>query len=422
MSFLLIFLKRRKDMAEENTTQEIQQEENEALEANISQIVDSINNNNFSFYFYAPPLSSPSGGMSVLFKQARILKDEGYDVKIIYEPRVDERASYQASMQAQKRVHVFEKLNPSWLEFDISDLEFIPQIGSDERGNQPETIKYSDGEEENLQNLQLRPQDFVIIPEGTSHVMQNLAQSPSKKIILAQSWIYILNSIQPGYSWQSYGINDCISISDAVTEYINTVFPGTNIKQCKQSINRDLFYPPQNLSDKAPVIAFSSKRGPENRMKTYNVIRNFQQWYPQYKWFRFVELNDLSKEEYAERLRTSALVLYTDEIAGFGTMPLEAMACGTHVVGWTPFGGKEYISDRNGFWANNGDVFQLSELLGIAIDKWLNGELDSPAIQEEYEKILSNYTQEEEKNSVIKTYKEYVNERINEIKQLGKEQ
>jgi len=45
----------------------------------------------------------------------------------------------------------------------------------------------------------------------------------------------------------------------------------------------------------------------------------------------------------------NSLVLYTDEIAGFGTLPLEAMASGTHVVGWTPLGGKEYINEKNGF-------------------------------------------------------------------------
>jgi glycosyltransferase involved in cell wall biosynthesis len=60
------------------------------------------------------------------------------------------------------------------------------------------------------------------------------------------------------------------------------------------------------------------------------------------------------------------------------------MACGTHVVGWNAYGGKEYVTTDNGFWTVNGDIFQTAEILGIAIEKWLNGEMDVAEIQEEY--------------------------------------
>ena len=110
--------------------------------------------------------------------------------------------------------------------------------------------------------------------------------------------------------------------------------------------------------------------------------------------------------------------MYTDEIAGFGTMPLEAMAMGTHVVGWTPLGGKEYMHQRNGFWAQNGDVFQLAELLGMAIERWLTGKMDTEAVTSEYEKTLERYAPEKEKESLINIINEYKNERIAELQQL----
>ena len=385
-------------------------------ERSVADVIKNLEDKSFTIHFFTPSLNHPSGGMGVLFKQIRILKDSGFNINVVFEPKVDEKASYEASMKVQKKVHVFEKFDPSWLDVKYDDIDFIPQVGTDEAGNKIELIQYNDGSETNALDIAINPEDFVIIPEGYPNVMAQLANSPCKKIILAQSWIYILNSLQPGQSWQTYGINDCITISDAITEYVNTVMPGMKIKQYSQSINRDLFNVPENMSDKAPLIGFSCSRGPENRMKTYNAIRNFQQWHPQYKWFRFVELTGMSREQYAEMMKSCAMVLYTDDIAGFGTMPLEAMASGTHVVGWAPYGGKEYITSENGFWSNNGDVFHLSEYLGIAVDKWINGELDSKEVQASYEKTLERYTEEKEKESVINIFSEYINERINELK------
>jgi len=392
------------------------------IQAKISEVVGKLEDKSFSIYFYAPSLNSASGGVGVLFKQATILKEAGYNVKVIFEPKVNERASYDASMKSKKRIFVYDEFNPSWLDFDISDLEILPQVGADETGKPVDKIIFINEEgntsEQDVKQIEINTEDMIIIPEGFPNIMQQLAGSPCKKIVLAQSWIYVLNSLQPGQTWQSYGISDVISISDAITEYLHSVMPGLNVKQYSQSINRDLFNVPK-LSDKAPMIAFSCSRGPENRMKTYNVIRNFQQWHPKNKFVRFMELGGLSREEYAERLKSCSIALYTDEIAGFGTAPLEAMACGTHVVGWTPHGGKEYMGE-NGFWATNGDIFHLSEYLGIAVDKLLNGELDNPELKEAYESTLSRYTVEKEKESVLNIFDKYVEERIDEIKGIQK--
>ncbi len=221
--------------------------------------------------------------------------------------------------------------------------------------------------------------------------------------------------MNPCQKWQNFGIQDVISVSDAITEYLNSSMPGLNIKSFKQGISRDTFKPSTKLSNKLPMVGFTGSRGAENKMKTHSIIKNFYAFYPHLKWIRFQELSNMDKEQFAERLASCAFVLYTDDIAGFGTLPLEAMACGTHVVGWTPFGGKEYINDQNGFWAANGDIFTTAELLGIAIDKWLAGEMDAPEISESYERTLEPYTEEKEKAGIIDIINQYKNERINEL-------
>jgi hypothetical protein len=93
---------------------------------------------------------------------------------------------------------------------------------------------------------------------------------------------------------------------------------------------------------------------------------------------------------------------------------------GVFIVGRNAYGGKEYVTAENGFWTVNGDIFQTAEILGVAIDKWLNGEMDVQEIQDSYEKTLSRYTEEGEKENLLKIINQYKNERINELEGFKK--
>jgi len=266
--------------------------------------------------------------------------------------------------------------------------------------------------------LSVNPEDFLIIPEGFPNVMKTTMQVPCKRIVFAQSWFYVLNAMQPGEKWQHYGITDVISASDAITEYLTSIMPGLKIKDFKQGIDREYFKVPEKISDKLPMVAFSGGRGEESKSKTYNIIKTFYAFYPHLKWIRFQELSGMDREQYSEMLASCAFYLYTDDIAGFGTAPLEAMACGTHTIGWAAFGGKEYMNEENGFWCNNGDIFVAAEILGVAIDKWLNGDMDKEDIQSKYEETLSNYTTEGEKENMLNLINQYTDERIKELESI----
>ena len=392
-----------KEVATIATVEEKKMSHNELIDSTIKKIQE----NSFNIFFYAPSMNSPSGGVGVLLRAAKNLKDAGHNVKIIYEPSLNQRASHERSVAEKKQTDVFDRFNPTWLDFSMEGIEIIP-LGDKE-------ILFSDNTKCMGQNLNVNPEDFLIIPEGFPNVMQKTMQVSCKRIVLAQSWFYVLLAMNPGQKWQHFGIQDVISVSDAITQYLDSAMSGLRIKNFKQSINRKVFKPSNKISSKFPMIGFTGSRGAENKMKTHSIIKNFYAFYPHLKWIRFVELANMDREQFAERLASCAFVLYTDDIAGFGTLPLEAMACGTHVVGWTPFGGKEYITENNGFWTANGDIFQTAEILGVAMDKWLLGELDSKEIQDSYEKTLEPYTEEVEKNGMLDIINQYKNERINEL-------
>ena len=400
----------------ETVSQQISEEEMlKKREKAISSLISKIEKEENTVYIYCPAMNTPSGGISVLFEHAKILKDAGKSVAIIYEPQQNNKASLEATQKARLKgakdpVIIFDKFNPTWL----GDLKEEIDVRCLAEG----VLTYTDGTTETVESLKMNPEDILIIPEGFPNIMENTSQLPCRRVVMAQSWYYVLSGMKVGQKWQHFGIKDVISVSDGITEYLNTIMPGLNIKNYKQGIDRKLFNVPEKISDKAPMISYMPGRGPESQMKTNTVIRTFYEFYPHYRWIRFAPLQGLTKEQFAQQLKNSAIALYTDEVAGFGTLPLEAMASGTHVVGWTPFGSKEYVNEKNGFWAVNGDVFQLAELIGMALDRYFSGVLDSEEIQKEYERTISEYTREKEVESVLNIYNTIKNERIEEFRNL----
>jgi glycosyltransferase involved in cell wall biosynthesis len=401
-----------KEKVEEKTTKE----ETPQLSQNefIDLLVNNIKKNDFNIHFYAPAVNTPSGGVAVLLRLAKSLTDSGFKAKVWYEPTYDQKASFDASNKQKKKVDLFEKFDPKWVDFDLSNIEFVAL------GEKEENIVFTDNSKTKMKPLKINTEDFLIIPEGFPNVMEKTAHINAKRIVLAQSWIYILSSMKLDQTWQQMGVFDAISVSDAITEFIDVSMPGIRIKNLKQGINRDIFKVPAKMSEKYPCIGFMKGRDAVSNMKIANIIKLFRATNPHFKFVRFIELSGLSREEFAERLRNCAFVLYTDDIAGFGTLPLEAMACGTHVIGWAAYGSKEYVRTDNGFWSNPGDVFTMVEQISIALERWLSGDMDIKPIQEGYETILSNYTVEGEFKRIVEIFEEYKNERINELERAKK--
>lgn len=398
-------------VAEQKTAEQKELSREEILDASIK----AIENNEFTIHFFCPAMNQPSGGIGVLLRIAAAYQQKGHKVKVWYEPMLNQQASVQASQQAKKEVPIYDVFNPTWIDFDISGVQFYPLGASD-----GEKILFTDGKERETFPLHVAIEDFFFIPEGFPNIMERTVGVPCKRIVLAQSWLYILAGMRNGQIWQHFGINDVVTVSDCITQYLSAIMPGIQIKPVKQGIDRNTFYPPKKMSEKYPMIGFQSGRGPESQMKTQSIIKMFYAANPHMRWWRFIELGGMPREQFAERLRDCAFVLYTDEIAGFGTLPLEAMASGTHVIGYDAPGGQEYATNENGFWIQNGNVFQAAELLGHAVEEWVTGRLDNDEIQASYEKTLENYTVEGEKKRIYQIIEEYKKERIDELSRAKK--
>ena len=64
------------------------------------------------------------------------------------------------------------------------------------------------------QNLEVSPEDFIVVPEVFAYVMEQINKLPCAKIVLAQSYAYIVETLQPGQSWNQFGFFKCITTTE----------------------------------------------------------------------------------------------------------------------------------------------------------------------------------------------------------------
>jgi len=172
------------ELEKSQTVSEEQKSNNQLIDEIIQKVLDK----KYKIYFYCPPLNIPSGGIFTLLNYAKTLTEAGYDVKVIYEPREDRKASYEASQKARKAISIYEKFNPDWAGDTAFGIKIMP-LGNGE-------IKFTDNTTEQTEVLNLGPEDLLFIPEGFPNIMEQTAQIPCKKVVLCQSWYYILNGLK----------------------------------------------------------------------------------------------------------------------------------------------------------------------------------------------------------------------------------
>ena len=78
-------------------------------------------------------------------------------------------------------------------------------------------------------NLEISPEDFIIIPEIFGFIMEQVKDLPCAKIVLCQAYDHMMETLQPGFGWGNYGFYKCITTSEFQKDYISTVMRNISI-------------------------------------------------------------------------------------------------------------------------------------------------------------------------------------------------
>ena len=258
------------------------------------------------------------------------------------------------------------------------------------------------------QNLEISPEDFLVIPEVFGFVMDQVKQLPCAKIVLTQQYAHMLETLQPGQSWNQFGFMKCITTTNKQKEYIERVMRQASFDIVEPYIT-DSFEP--KLLPAMPIIGVHTKE----QTDAVNLIKTFYLKFPQYRWFTFRDLRGLSEKEFANSLKDCFLSVWVDDYTGFGTFPLESMKSNVPVIGKVPNMAPEWMNEDNGIWIT--DQTLLADVVADFIQNWLEDNI-KPEMYDEMKKTADKFSDKQKFDlAVVSLFEGYLHTRANSFEE-----
>lgn len=319
-------------------------------------------------YIFLPPLKKMSGGLAVLVQVARHLQEINQPVSLAF----------------------WDENLPQKL-----DCQGIPLSAAN--------------------SLQLQPQDFWIVSEGWPNALSIGLKSSASSWVYCQNWAYLFHGLPPGLLWRDLPVR-FIAVSDPVACFIHHV-TGQNPPIIRPSINTTQFHPGSYRPNKTIRIAFMPRKNKDLVQQIQNVWRSRNQALE--GLVEWIPIHGVDQAAVADILQTCQIFLVAGFPEGCPLPPLEAMACGCIPVGFTGFGGWDYMRQSchqpyspafplrqtpwggNGLWVADGDVYAASLALEQAVSMVLKDSPDLKAIQTAGEKTVHAYSWEQQEQEVI---------------------
>lgn len=364
---------------EEKQTQQLEQ---------IKTLVQKLEDKDFSLYFFTlDTKGNPTAGIANIYEHVKLLNELGYKAYILHEK------------------------NDYKLKGDETGMGIADWLGE-------EYAELPHASIEN-QNLNISAADFIIIPEVFSTIMDQVKAFPCRKVVFSQAYEYLLDILPIGKRWDlDYGFTHVITTSEKQADYVKNLFPTVRTSVVPVSIPE--YFKPSD-KPKIPVISILTR----NQGDAARIAKSFYLQYPMYKWVSFKELRGLTRQNFAEELGKSCLAIWVDDSAGFGTFPVEAMECGTTVIGKIPNMVPEWMEtvdengdktiNNNGVWTNT--TLNIPELIATFMKVWLEDSLPSDLV-DSIKKSTGKYTPEKQKEILQKVYSDLVEERKNEFNDI----
>jgi hypothetical protein len=238
--------------------------------------------------------------------------------------------------------------------------------------------------------------------------MDQVKQLPCAKIVLTQSYAYMLETLQPGQTWAQFGFMKCITTNNKQKEYIEKVMRNCSFDIIEPYISES--FEPKSLPP-MPIIGIHTK----DQSDAVNLIKTFYLKFPQYRWFTFRDLRGLSETEFANSLKDCFVSVWVDNESGFGTFPLESMKCNVPVIGKVPNLPPSWMNEDNGIWIT--DQTLLADVVADFIQNWLEDNI-KPEVYEEIKKTSEQFSDKQKfESNVVTLFEGYLNTRADAFEQ-----
>ncbi|MBR6515736.1 MAG: hypothetical protein IKT40_02655 [Bacilli bacterium] len=360
------------------------EEKNLTVISRINAEIEKINNKESNIYFFVVDTKgNPSGALEYIYKLALILKDNGYNVSMLYQ-------------ENEEFVGVGEWLGDKYSSLPHYNIE--------------------DGE------ISVSASDVLFIPELFSNIMMQTKKLPCKRIAITQNYDFILEQMPVSAQWGDLGIMESVVNTEVNAELLKGIFPYVKTTVIDPYV--DNMFGETNAPKKMIVNIISKDQKSINR-----IIKPFYWKYPMYKWVTFRDLRGYPKEMYSTFLRESAITIWCDEDTNFGYSALEAMKSGSLVISKVTNEKQQWMLNENGtlddccVWFDSFN--DLSKIIASVIRAWITDNVPSEIAEIAKEKTNTYSYEKTEKqfveyvNNVLETRKNEMNVIITQVNKEG---
>lgn len=210
-------------------------------------------------------------------------------------------------------------------------------------------------------NITISTSDIFVIPEILEWALRQFKPIPIRKFLFCQGHGLLPPVDDPDDACGEWGVDGVIASSVAIRDYLRDSFGLLDVPLLPCAID-PIFAP---AAHKKRQIAYMPRKLPEDAAV---IEASFKRRYPHLAAVNWVPIDNVPRAEVARVLGESDVFLSLGYRESFGLPPLEAMASGCLVAGYHAEGGREYITDANGWWADEGDRQTCVDGLAAAFD------------------------------------------------------
>lgn len=309
-----------------------------------------------SVYYICPANSQePYGGVLVLYRHVDVLNSAGIPAKL---------------------VHGLSGFRSDWFENETA-IAYPP--------------------------LQVTDSDLLAVPEVLNPALNTLAPG-IPKVSINQNAYYTFDRTPLS---QQHAYRACpdllgvLCVSEDSQRNLMHAFPDLDLQRVYYSYGGPEFRPPAEPKRKQ-IAYMPRKRGGD----IHAVISILQARGVVDEW-QLVPIENMARTQVAETLRRSALFLSTSDHEGFGMPPVEAMACGCFVIGYTGFGGSEFFDPRFTIAVPDSDIYAFARI----VETWLGAWDPASAVaagQAAADYIRGRYSHEAERTTLVAAFEHFL--------------
>lgn len=210
-----------------------------------------------------------------------------------------------------------------------------------------------------------RDDDILVLPGDAPNAIRTAARLSNRVALFVQGHITFAST---GALEAAADLRDpiFIAIGPTVAAAIRRAFPNAHIEIIPCFADERLFRP----GLKTHAVAHAPWKRPLESAAIRSFLKVHHRRHAALPWAKIV---NATEAQMAEALARYTVFLSLSRLEGLGLTPLEAMASGCLVAGFTGLGGHDFATPDNGFWVGEDDCIAAADAVAAAADLALTG-------------------------------------------------